>query len=137
MRTLPYRESPLTTAILVAIGLGAYCLQCLDYFSFTVDDVFISIRYAENVLRGHGYVYNAGEFVEGFSNWLWINLLVLAGLAGGESARAYPAMAWIAKWASTGFATLNLYLIHRLGGEFIPPGAPRVLRAAPFLLAAT
>ncbi len=137
MRTIPYRETPLTAVILAAIGLGAFCVQCVDYFGFTVDDVFISIRYAENVLRGYGYVYNAGEYVEGFSNWLWINFLILAGYAGGEPARMYPAMAWIAKWASTGFACLNLYLIHRLGGEFLPADSPRILRAVPFLLAAT
>lgn len=35
------------------------------------DDAFISYRYALNLVEGHGLVYNAGERVEGYSNFLW------------------------------------------------------------------
>jgi arabinofuranosyltransferase len=36
------------------------------------DDAFISLRYARNLAEGHGLVYNAGERVEGFTNFLWV-----------------------------------------------------------------
>ena len=39
------------------------------------DDAFISFRYARNLVDGLGLVYNAGERVEGFSNFLWTLLL--------------------------------------------------------------
>ena len=42
------------------------------------DDSFISFRYAENFLEGHGLVFNIGERVEGYTNFLW--LMVVAAL---------------------------------------------------------
>ncbi|MEK6644535.1 MAG: hypothetical protein AABZ08_11565 [Planctomycetota bacterium] len=35
------------------------------------DDAFISYRYALNLVEGKGLVFNAGERVEGYSNFLW------------------------------------------------------------------
>ncbi len=35
------------------------------------DDAFITFRYAENLVLGLGLVYNPGERVEGYSNFLW------------------------------------------------------------------
>ncbi|HEX7078838.1 MAG TPA: hypothetical protein VF363_10470 [Candidatus Eisenbacteria bacterium] len=35
------------------------------------DDAFISFRYADNLVRGLGLVFNPGERVEGYSNFLW------------------------------------------------------------------
>ncbi len=52
------------------------------------DDAFVSLRYAENLVAGHGLVYNPGERVEGYTNLLWT--LLLAGLvrAGVDPVRA-------------------------------------------------
>ncbi|MCK9997331.1 MAG: hypothetical protein KAH56_13730, partial [Candidatus Krumholzibacteria bacterium] len=43
-------------------------------FRFVIDDAFISFRFAENLLDGHGLVFNRGELVEGYSNLLWVLL---------------------------------------------------------------
>jgi len=51
----------------------------------TVDDAYISLRYAENLVRGHGLVWNVGERVEGYTNFLW-TLLLAAGVAVGADA---------------------------------------------------
>ncbi len=45
--------------------------------AFLNDDAFISFRYAKNLVRGLGLVYNAGERVEGYTNFLWT--LIIAG----------------------------------------------------------
>ncbi len=55
------------------------------------DDAFISFRYAANLVDGLGLVYNAGERVEGFSNFLW-TLLLAPSLALGADPVA-PAQA--------------------------------------------
>lgn len=47
------------------------------YFPRTVDDLFISLRFAENLARGNGPVYNVGERVEGYSGALWMFLQAL------------------------------------------------------------
>ncbi len=44
---------------------------------YSIDDAFITFRYAENLVEGHGLVFNpGGKPVEAYSNFLW--LLVLA-----------------------------------------------------------
>jgi hypothetical protein len=37
-----------------------------------LDDAYISYRYAENLVRGEGLVFNHGERVEGYSNFLYV-----------------------------------------------------------------
>jgi arabinofuranosyltransferase len=59
----------------VAVAVGLACALFLDYLS---DDAFISFRYARNLATGQGLVYNAGERVEGFTNFLVV--VVLAAL---------------------------------------------------------
>lgn len=98
--------------------LAAMAARFLDH---TVDDAFISFRYAENLASGHGLVFNPGERVEGYSNFLWCLLLtpfaalsidpvVAARILGGLSSvallagvvrfsprpEAAPALVWIA-----------------------------------------
>lgn len=41
------------------------------------DDAFISFRYAKNFVEGNGLVYNSGERVEGYTNFLWTILVAL------------------------------------------------------------
>lgn len=41
------------------------------------DDAYISLRYARNFAEGHGLVWNVGERVEGYTNFLWTLLLGL------------------------------------------------------------
>ena len=54
----------------------------LFIFSYVPDDTFITLRYARNVLRGEGFVFNAGEKVEGYTNYLWLLVLVFTGKLG-------------------------------------------------------
>ncbi len=49
---------------------------------FMQDDAFISFRYAENLVQGRGLVWNAGERVEGYSNFLW-TLMIAGGMSVG------------------------------------------------------
>lgn len=44
-------------------------------FRFAQDDAFISLRYARNLADGHGLVFNVGDRVEGYTNFLWTWLL--------------------------------------------------------------
>ena len=40
------------------------------------DDCFITFRYISNLFAGNGLVYNAGEYVEGFTHPLWLLMLI-------------------------------------------------------------
>jgi arabinofuranosyltransferase len=48
-----------------------------DLGADAVDDAYISYRYADNLLAGHGLVFNPGERVEGYTNFSWTIILAL------------------------------------------------------------
>ncbi len=55
-------------AIIVSI-IYSYKLKWLG------DDIFIALRYIQNFVAGNGLVYNKGEHVEGFTDFLWIMIV--------------------------------------------------------------
>ena len=64
---------------------------------FITDDAFITFRYVRNLLEGHGLVFNPGERVEGYSNFLWaLELAAIWKLFG------LPPEA-VAQWLSVGY----------------------------------
>jgi hypothetical protein len=58
---------------LAALGV-VFAAHALSYWAI-VDDSFITYRYAENLVAGNGLVFNVGERVEGYTNFLWTLLL--------------------------------------------------------------
>lgn len=71
----------------MALYLGRAVYEAIR-LRWVSDDAFISFRYALHLLRGQGLVFNAGEFVEGFTNFLW-TLAVFCGLALGLPAEQF------------------------------------------------
>ena len=72
--TAPARPVPaLARLIPYAILLVAAFLT----FGFSVDDAYITYRYADNLVSGHGAVFNVGQRVEGFSSPLHMLLSAL------------------------------------------------------------
>ncbi len=67
-----FRRDRLWTFGVSLLVLAVLVLFNLDH---TVDDAFISFRYAENLIHGQGLVYNPGERVEGYTNFLWVLLM--------------------------------------------------------------
>ena len=59
-----------------------FALLAIWLWPATLDDAFISYRYARNAVEGHGLVFSPGERVEGYSNLLWILLLCPAVAVG-------------------------------------------------------
>ena len=69
---------------------------------FLTDDAFISFRYTRNLLEGHGLVYNVGERVEGYSNFLWtLELAAIWRVFGIPPEDAAP-------WLSVAFTAATL-----------------------------
>ncbi len=77
------KSSRLTTIFGLLLVLF-FLAHSLFYFwalgTDAVDDAYISFRYAQNAIRGHGLVFNPGERVEGFTNFLWtVSMIPLEG----------------------------------------------------------
>ncbi len=81
-----------------------------------VDDAYISYRYAANLLHGAGLVYNPGEIVEGYTNFLW-TLWIAAGLAVGLD----PAGLALASTIAAALALIAL--TYQLGIKLAGPNA--------------
>jgi arabinofuranosyltransferase len=82
-------------------------LAGLHYYNYVPDDTFITLRYARNFTRGDGLVYNSGERVEGYTNFLWLVVLTSAGALGLPlvmTARALSLLFTIATLLLSGYA---------------------------------
>ncbi len=98
---------------ILAAGLLALHAALFDHVA---DDAYISFRYVRNALAGHGLVFNPGERVEGYTNFLWI-LMLAPGAARGV---ALPRLA-----AGLGVVCMGaaVALRWRLAGEEAAPAA--------------
>jgi arabinofuranosyltransferase len=102
------------------------------------EDGFIYLRIADNLLSGHGPVFNAGERVEAYTGPLWLALLTVAGGA----VRSFIALEQVAvilgvalSACGLAFASLGgLRLARALGGgrRVAPLGALVVAALPPF-----
>ena len=81
---------------------------------FLTDDAFISFRYVRNLLEGHGLVFNPGEYVEGYSNFLWV--LELAALWGLFGLRPEQAAPWLSVVYTMGTLAVVLWWAARAPG---------------------
>ncbi|HEC35190.1 MAG TPA: hypothetical protein ENI39_01490 [Anaerolineae bacterium] len=92
----------------------------------TVDDAYITFRYARNLVEGRGFVYNLGERVLGTTTPLYT--LLLSGLAFVTGRCDFPAMAM----AVNGLAgAVSVLLLYHLGRRF---SGQRAVGAAAALL---
>lgn len=92
-------------ALLLAALAGLFAYNVQHWF-FLGDDCFISFRYAGNLVDGEGLVWNAGERVEGYTNFLWV-LLMAAAMALG----AAPEITSVAIGIAAGAGLLGALLV--------------------------
>ncbi|MEN9937780.1 MAG: hypothetical protein RLZZ387_4359, partial [Chloroflexota bacterium] len=76
------REAPARLGLALLCALVAFSGAL--WVSWLTDDAFISFRYSQNLVAGNGLVYNVGERVEGYTNFLWTMLAALALALGAE-----------------------------------------------------
>lgn len=81
MRAMNRNRLLLAAALTGIAGLALARAAALDYLS---DDAFISFRYARNLASGMGLVYNAGDRVEGYTNFLEVIVLAALHLLGAD-----------------------------------------------------
>jgi len=81
------------------------------------DDAMISMRYAHNLARGEGLVWNVGEHIEGYTNFLWTIIMSAVHLLPASIAK----MSLIVLLINLGLAIAAIPLIRRivnaLGGD--------------------
>jgi len=83
-RAAPVADDSRRALLIGLMGLVLIYLYHAYSYLFLNDDAFISFRYALNWAESGEPVYNLGERVEGYTNFLWVALLALIGWLGGE-----------------------------------------------------
>src|SRR5882757_223622 len=69
----------LSVVALAAICAITLALQIYHFWPFMTDDAYISLRYSQRLMEGHGLTWNdLAPAVEGYTNLLWV--LICAGL---------------------------------------------------------
>lgn len=118
---------------MTAASCAAFLLLCWTLRGFVTDDSWISVRYAENLARGAGPVWNpGGPRAEGFSNPLLVYLEALADAVGWSAISAARAVGVVAGLAC-------IVLVHRAGRAVVGEpaavvGAVLTAAGAPFAL---
>ena len=77
----------------------------------TIDDSYITYRYARNILAGNGFVYNPGEAVLGTTTPLYTLLMVFLGFFTGGTHAPFPVLAWLVNSLADGFTAILLWQI--------------------------
>ena len=105
----------------LALTLGLSLLHQL-LFATVTEDALISFRYAQNIADGNGPVFNPGERVEGYTNFLWLVLIALPRAAFGADVER--AAVFLGVLATLGCVLLTYVLVNRIvaraGGEERP-----------------
>ena len=117
----------LTSAILLIASVLLFGFQAWHWREFTHDDAWISFRYAENFVNGNGLVFNPGERVEGYTNFLWTILMsgpIALGLDPVPTSKILGAL----------FSLGTLLILFKFSAQALPIPYPA---AAVFLLAAS
>lgn len=94
-------------ALLLVIG---YCTESYYIFTFNshpCEDAYITYRFAKNLAEGNGPVFNAGDRVEGYSNFLWMVLIAGAYRLGFDM----PGFSRFVCWLSNTLTFFLLWLI--------------------------
>jgi hypothetical protein len=78
------------------------------------DDAMISMRYAYNLAHGLGLVWNAGEYVEGFTNPLWVGYMALFHLFPIPASQ----ISLYIQLSGLLFLALNLFFVRKIVEEF-------------------
>ncbi len=71
-----------TLVVAVVLGWVLLSVNTAVLQPWTLDDAYISMRYAEHLAEGLGPVYNPGERVEGYTCFLWVALLAMGPMLG-------------------------------------------------------
>ena len=121
----PARESSNIVLPLV-IALSSLA-TCWHFLNISYDDVFISFRYADNLAAGNGLVFNLGERVEGYSNFLWTVILAAFSLLGAH--QFHDGLFWVAKMLGVACAVGTCLGIYIYGKKQLR--LPLLLAAAP------
>jgi hypothetical protein len=99
----------------------------------TIDDSYITYRYARNILAGDGFVFNPGERVMGTTTPLYTFLMTGSGALTGGTQAPFPTLALVINaLADAGTCLLLWHIGRRMQSPVAGAGAALVWAIAPY-----
>ncbi|RJQ63681.1 MAG: tetratricopeptide repeat protein [Stygiobacter sp.] len=98
--------------------LAVWYYKLASEAKFIQDDAFTSLRYVQNFVDGNGLVFNIGERVEGYTNFLWVLLLSAVSFLA-HALNLNPNLPLVAQFLSTLFGVLILVSTYLLAKKII------------------
>ncbi|MBK6849615.1 MAG: hypothetical protein IPG96_19480 [Proteobacteria bacterium] len=124
--------------MLVACIAAVSIAELAASWSIVFDDAFISYRYAHNLARGHGLVWNLADGpTEGYTNLLWVLMLAPAAALGLDlllvsrlvSVLAVLATSWLLGRASVVFLQASRSVALLVGAAYLCLNRPWFIAA--------
>ena len=103
----------LMVALVVAFGVAVWRMRWMS------DDGFINIRVIQNLLAGHGPVFNIGERIEAYTSPLWVGLVTAVGLIGVRPEHAAAGLGIIGSVAGLALAQAGALRLRIDRGEWL------------------
>jgi hypothetical protein len=103
--------------IAFACAMAALAVGTWYYRRFIADDAFISLRYADRFMHGHGLTWNDGERVEGYTNLLWVLGCAALGTLGLDLVVAARVLGFLGTMAAIA-AVIWVYRAGTIRGAF-------------------
>jgi len=101
--------------VLPAAAAAVLALSAIFWWPYTIDDTYITLRYAHNLASGHGPVFNIGERVEGYSCPMWVFGLGCIEWMGGNTVVASKAIGFL---CAIGLVLLLYTVLQRVLRDF-------------------
>lgn len=93
--------------ILVLIAIVVFSGHVFRFWPYTLDDSFISFRYAKNVVSGYGITFNPyREPIEGYTAFLWVILMTIPHFLRLDAVM-------FSKWCGVGSILLCMIIVFR------------------------
>ena len=124
---------PWLAALLAATALAVCLGLARALWPFTVDDSFITLRYARNLAAGAGPNFNPGVTAEGCTTFLWMVLLAAPHALGLDAllfAKGLGLLATLGLLGATWGLARELTPFLASGRRLVPPACAALLLAA-------
>ncbi len=112
--------------VTIAVCIALFAAAGIPVAGSMTDDTYIHMQYARNLAEAGELSFNRGDPSYGATSPLWVGMLALVYLAGGDLAVWIRAMSWAAGALSI---VMIYFLVLRLDGRRLVAGAAAVVLA--------
>lgn len=106
------RLNRIAIIFVIAGIIAVFFFNVKAHFTYTVDDTYIYLQYAKNMIAGNGICFNTDQPTYGITSPLWLFIITIGGWFGSDLYQT-------AKWMDIVFACSSLIVFYLLSLQII------------------